>query len=108
MNALADLGMIIVTDRQAHVHVSGHPGRPELAQMYDWIRPQIIVPVHGETRHMAEQARFALAHGVPKASSRRMATSSGSRPMGRRSSARSGSAGWSSTATSSCPPTAPR
>lgn len=67
MNALCDLGVIIVTERQAHVHVSGHPGRPELAAMYDWIRPQIIVPVHGETRHMAEQARFALAEGVPQA-----------------------------------------
>ena len=33
--------------------------------MYDWIRPEIIVPVHGEMRHMAEHARFALAHGVP-------------------------------------------
>jgi ribonuclease J len=67
MNALSDLGIIIVTDRQAHVHVSGHPGRPELAQMYDWIRPEIIVPVHGEPRHLAEQARFALSQGVPKA-----------------------------------------
>ncbi|HEX7931125.1 MAG TPA: ribonuclease J [Sphingomicrobium sp.] len=67
MNALSDLGVIIVTDRQAHVHVSGHPGRPELAQMYDWIRPEIIVPVHGEPRHMAEHARFALSHGIPKA-----------------------------------------
>ncbi|WP_395623033.1 ribonuclease J [Sphingomonas daechungensis] len=67
MNALSDLGVIIITDRQAHVHVSGHPGRPELAQMYDWIRPEIIVPVHGEPRHMAEHARFALSHGVPQA-----------------------------------------
>lgn len=67
MNALSDLGVDIVTERQAHVHVSGHPGRPELAAMYDWIRPEIIVPVHGEARHLAEQARFALAHGVPKA-----------------------------------------
>ena len=67
MNALSDLGAIIVTERQAHVHVSGHPGRPELAAMYDWIRPRIIVPVHGEPRHMAEQARFALAHAVPEA-----------------------------------------
>jgi ribonuclease J len=57
----------IVTEKQAHVHVSGHPGRPELAAMYDWIRPEIVVPVHGEARHMAEQARFALEHGVPKA-----------------------------------------
>ncbi len=67
MNALSDLGVEIVTDRQAHVHVSGHPGRPELAAMYDWIRPEIVVPVHGEARHMAEQARFALERGVPKA-----------------------------------------
>jgi len=67
MNALSDLGITIVTERQAHVHVSGHPGRPELAAMYDWMRPQIILPVHGEPRHLAEQARFALAHGVPEA-----------------------------------------
>ena len=67
MNALSDLGILIVTERQAHVHVSGHPGRPELKQMYDWVRPQIVVPVHGEARHMAEQARLALAHGVPQA-----------------------------------------
>ena len=66
MNALSDLGAITVTDRQIHIHVSGHPGRPELAQMYDWIRPEIVVPVHGEARHMAEHARFALACGVPR------------------------------------------
>ena len=66
-NELASRGIEMITDRQAPVHVSGHPGRPELAAMYDWIRPEIIVPVHGEARHLAEQARFALAHGVPKA-----------------------------------------
>jgi len=67
MNQLSDLGALIVTEKQAHVHVSGHPGRPELKMMYDWVRPEIIVPVHGEDRHLAEQARFALAQGVPKA-----------------------------------------
>jgi len=67
MNALGDLGALIVTDRQAHVHVSGHPGRPELAAMYRWMRPQILVPVHGEIRHMREQARFGLAQGIPNA-----------------------------------------
>ena len=67
MNALSDLGVLIVTERQAHVHVSGHPGRPELEQMYRWVRPQIIVPVHGEPRHLAEHARFAKANGVPQA-----------------------------------------
>ena len=67
MNQLSDLGVKIVTERQAHVHVSGHPGRPELIQMYDWVRPQIVVPVHGEARHLAEHARLALSHGVPSA-----------------------------------------
>jgi ribonuclease J len=57
----------MVTERQAHIHVSGHPGRPELAQMYRWIKPQLLLPVHGEMRHMMEQARFALAEGVPDA-----------------------------------------
>jgi len=71
MNALSDAGVIIVTERQAHVHVSGHPGRPELAEMYRWVRPEIIVPVHGEARHMAEQARFALENGVRRAALQR-------------------------------------
>ena len=65
-NALAAKGVVMITDRQAHVHVSGHPGRPELELMYKWIRPEIILPVHGEMRHMAEQERFARALGVPK------------------------------------------
>jgi ribonuclease J len=65
-NALAAKDIQMITDRQAHVHVSGHPGRPELALMYKWIRPEIILPVHGERRHMAEQARFAEEQGVPK------------------------------------------
>jgi ribonuclease J len=65
-NELATRGIKMITDRQANVHVSGHPGRPELATMYGWIRPEIIVPVHGEMRHMAEHERFARSHGVPK------------------------------------------
>ena len=66
-NAFARKGVIMVTEKQAHVHVSGHPGRPELAAMYEWIRPQMLIPVHGERRHMAEQARFGLSQGVPRA-----------------------------------------
>jgi ribonuclease J len=65
-NALAKKGVIMITERQAHVHVSGHPGRPELELMYKWIRPEIILPVHGEMRHMAEQERFARSLGVPR------------------------------------------
>ncbi len=67
MNLLAGKGVEIITDRQAFIHVSGHPGRPELAEMYKWIRPEILIPVHGEVRHMHEQARFALSEGVPQA-----------------------------------------
>ena len=67
MNGLSDLGVVTVTERQAHIHVSGHPGRPELAAMYRWIRPQMLVPVHGEMRHMREQARFAIGEGVQSA-----------------------------------------
>jgi ribonuclease J len=67
MNQLSDLGVRIVTERQAHVHVSGHPGRPELLEMYKWVRPDIVIPVHGEARHLAEHARLALGHGVSHA-----------------------------------------
>jgi ribonuclease J len=65
-NMLAEKGVSMITDRQAPVHVSGHPGRPELASMYEWIRPEIIVPVHGETRHLMEHDRFARSQGVPR------------------------------------------
>ena len=67
MNQLSELGVLTVTERQAHVHVSGHPGRPELAKMFEWMRPEILVPVHGEPRHLAEHARWGLANGIPRA-----------------------------------------
>ena len=66
-NALARKEILMITEKQAHVHVSGHPGRPELKAMYEWIRPELLLPVHGERRHMAEQARFGRACGVPSA-----------------------------------------
>ena len=65
-NQLAAKGVKIVTDRQSMIHVSGHPGRPELEAMYGWIRPQILVPVHGEVRHMTEQGRLGKAAGIPE------------------------------------------
>jgi ribonuclease J len=67
MNQLAAKGIETITERQAHIHVSGHPGRPELAKMYQWIRPELLVPVHGEMRHLMEHARFGLAQGIPQA-----------------------------------------
>ena len=66
-NTLAARGIDIVTEKQAHVHVSGHPGQPELEAMYEWIRPEIAIPVHGERRHMEEHAKLALANGVKRA-----------------------------------------
>ncbi len=66
-NQLAHRGITMVTDRQSMIHVSGHPGRPELESIYSWLRPQILVPVHGEIRHMHEQARLGLATGIPAA-----------------------------------------
>lgn len=66
-NLLAERGMILVTDRQSPIHVSGHPGRPELEALYRWLRPEILVPVHGEVRHMREQARLGIATGIPRA-----------------------------------------
>lgn len=67
MNLLADRGIAIVTDRQGLIHVSGHPGRPELEALYGWLRPEILVPVHGEIRHMHEQARLGRQRGIPSA-----------------------------------------
>ncbi len=66
-NKLAALGVEVLTERDHFVHVSGHPAREELAQMYQWIRPRIAVPVHGEMRHMTEHARLARALQVPEA-----------------------------------------
>ena len=63
-NILAHRGITMVTDRQSEIHVSGHPGRPELEELYGWLRPQILMPVHGEIKHMAEQVRLGEANGI--------------------------------------------
>jgi len=66
-NRLAERGIRMVSDRQSEIHVSGHPGRPELEALYGWLRPDILLPVHGEMRHMQEQARVGLAAGIENA-----------------------------------------
>jgi ribonuclease J len=58
-NNFASLGVEVLTDEDHFVHVSGHPARDELAEMYRWVRPKIAVPVHGEMRHMTAHARLA-------------------------------------------------
>jgi ribonuclease J len=65
-NALLARGVEVVTDSDETVHVSGHPARDELVQVYQWIRPKIAVPVHGELRHMIEHASLARACQVPE------------------------------------------
>ena len=64
-NRLAERGIVMVTDKQNLIHVSGHPGRPELEALYSWLEPEILVPVHGETRHLFEQARLGEECGIP-------------------------------------------
>jgi ribonuclease J len=63
-NALARLGIEIITDAEALVHVTGHPRRDELKDMYAWLRPKIAVPMHGEARHLREHAKLARACGA--------------------------------------------
>jgi ribonuclease J len=66
-NQLSALGVEVLTVEDHFVHVSGHPAREELSEMYRWVRPQIAVPVHGELRHMTEHARLARSLQVPQA-----------------------------------------
>jgi ribonuclease J len=66
-NQLAAKGIAVLTERDHFVHVSGHPARDELAQMYAWVKPRVAIPVHGELRHMSEHARFARELQVPEA-----------------------------------------
>ena len=66
-NNLVRLGVQVITQDDAFIHVSGHPARDELAEMYQFIRPQIAIPVHGEPRHIAEHVLFAEQCQVPQA-----------------------------------------
>jgi len=64
-NQLIEQGVRIIEDGDALVHVSGHPRRNELRRMYEWVRPQILVPVHGEAAHLVAQGSLAATAGVP-------------------------------------------
>jgi ribonuclease J len=63
-NGLSDLGVEVITDQDAPVHVSGHPRRGELEQLYGWVKPSIAIPMHGEGRHLEAHARLAERLGV--------------------------------------------
>jgi ribonuclease J len=64
-NLLIEQGMLIIEDQDALVHVSGHPRRGELKRMYEWVRPKVLVPVHGEAAHLVAQGSLASMSGVP-------------------------------------------
>jgi ribonuclease J len=65
-NKLSEKKIELITGKNHHIHVSGHPARGELKRMYELVRPQIAVPTHGETRHLHEHAKFAKSLGVPE------------------------------------------
>jgi len=66
VNGLIRQGVEVITDRTHLVHVSGHPRRAEIKDMYGWVRPRIVVPVHGEALHLSEHAALAHSLGIPE------------------------------------------
>lgn len=66
INGLVTQGIEVITDRTHMVHVSGHPRRDELRDLISWVKPQLLIPVHGEALHLSEHAKLARACGVPK------------------------------------------
>jgi ribonuclease J len=64
-NMLIDRGIEIVTNADQLVHTTGHPRRDELKQLYSWLKPQILVPVHGEAAHLESHAALGREQGIP-------------------------------------------
>ena len=65
-NQLVKNNINVISEENAFIHVSGHPGRDEMRDMYEWIKPNISIPVHGEHRYMKEHYDFATSLGVPQ------------------------------------------
>jgi len=63
-NKLIDQGIKLISDEDALVHVSGHPRRSELKRMYSWVRPRMLVPVHGEAAHLVAQGSLGAMEGI--------------------------------------------
>ena len=64
-NQLVREGLEVISEENEFIHVSGHPNREDLKDMYNWIKPQSIIPVHGEHRHMIEHIKFAKEMQIP-------------------------------------------
>ncbi len=65
-NEIVKNGIEVISEENAFVHVSGHPNREDLKDMYKWVRPKCVIPVHGEHRHMIEHINFAKEMQVPQ------------------------------------------
>ncbi|KFB10387.1 Beta-lactamase-like protein [Nitratireductor basaltis] len=65
-NLLIEQGIRIIEDTDALVHVSGHPRRNELRQMYEWVKPKVLVPVHGEAAHLVAHGALGAQAGIPE------------------------------------------
>ena len=63
-NRLISAGIELITEKDRFVHVSGHPMQDELTQFHRWLRPEVLVPVHGEPRHLAAHAALGRANGI--------------------------------------------
>jgi len=64
-NQLVKNGIDVISEENEFVHVSGHPNREDLKDMYNWVKPKSVIPVHGEHRHMIEHINFAKEMQVP-------------------------------------------
>ncbi len=58
-NNLVKEGIEVISEDNEYIHVSGHPNREDLRDMYNWVKPKAVIPVHGEHRHMMEHIEFA-------------------------------------------------
>jgi len=67
-NQLARQKLRIIEEGDALVHVSGHPAREEIKELYEWVNPPLLVPIHGEVRHLIEHCKFAKNSGIPSVS----------------------------------------
>src|SRR6056300_1660677 len=64
-NKLVRDGIEVISEETEFIHVSGHPNREDVKDMYQWVRPKCVIPVHGEHRHMIEHINFAKEMQVP-------------------------------------------
>ena len=64
-NQLVREGIEVISEENEFIHVSGHPNREDLKDMYNWVKPKSIIPVHGEHRHMIEHVKFAKEMQIP-------------------------------------------